>query len=41
MIAAIQNEWNAITDYELGHILDTMIDRVDAVLTTNGGHTKY
>jgi len=41
MIAAIQNEWNAITDYELGQILDTIIDRVDAVLTTNGGHTKY
>ena len=41
MITAIQNQWNLITEYELGQIHDTMVDRVDAVLTTNGGHTKY
>ena len=41
MIAAIHNQWNAITEYELGQILDHMIDRVDAVLIANGGHTTY
>lgn len=41
MIAAIHAQWNAITEYELGQILDTMIDRVDAVVSANGGHTKY
>jgi len=41
MIAAIHNQWNAITEYELGQILDPMIDRVDAVLIANGGYTKY
>ena len=41
MIATIQNAWNAITEYELGQILDTMTDRVNAVLNANGGHTRY
>jgi len=41
MIATIRNQWNQITSFELGQILDTMTDRVDAVLSANGGHTKY
>jgi len=41
MIAAINNQWNAITEYELGQILDPMNHRVDAVQNANGGHTKY
>ena len=41
MITAIQNQWNLITEYELSQILDTMVDRVDAVLSANGGPTKY
>ena len=41
MITAIQNQWNLITEYELSQILDTMVDRVDAVLRANGGNTKY
>ena len=41
MIAAIESQWNEITDYEFGQIIDTMIDRVDTVLAANGGHTKY
>ena len=40
-IAAIQNELNAITEYQLGQILDTMTDRIDAVLNANGGLTRY
>ncbi|PWW80728.1 hypothetical protein C7212DRAFT_160179, partial [Tuber magnatum] len=41
MITEIHNQWNQITDYEFGQILDTMNDRVDAVLSANGSHTKY
>ena len=41
MITPIQNPWNLITQYELGQIHDTMVDRVNAVLTANGSHTKY
>jgi len=41
MITAIQDQWNLITDYELGQILDTMVDRVDAVLSAKGDYTKY
>jgi len=41
MITAIQDQWNLLTEYQLGQILDTMVDQVDAVLSANGGHTKY
>lgn len=41
MIAAIKSQRNETTDYEFGQIIDTMTDRVDTVLSANGGHTKY
>ena len=41
MITAIQDQWSSITEFELGQILDTMVDRVGAVLSASGGHTKY
>ncbi|PUU79557.1 hypothetical protein B9Z19DRAFT_979337, partial [Tuber borchii] len=41
IITAIHDVWNAITEYELGQILDSMIARVDAVLTANSRYTKY
>ncbi|PWW74154.1 hypothetical protein C7212DRAFT_215558, partial [Tuber magnatum] len=41
MITEIHTQWNQIMDYEFGQILDTMNDRVDAILSANGGHTKY
>ena len=41
MIAAIHTQWEALTEFELGQILDTMVDRVDAVISANGGHTKF
>ena len=41
MIEAIQAQWDAITEHDLGEILDTMIDRVDALVSANGGSTKF
>ena len=41
MITAIQSQWNLITEYELGQILDTIVDQVDTILSANGGNTKY
>jgi len=41
MIAAVKTQWNELTDYEFGQIIDTMTDHVDTVLSANGGHTKY
>jgi len=41
MIEAIQAQWDSITEHDLGEILDTMIDRVDALVSANGGSTKF
>ena len=41
MIEAIKAQWDAITEHDLGEILDTMIDRVDALVSANGGPTKF
>ena len=40
-IEAIKAEWDAITEQNLGEILDTMINRVDTLVSTNGGPTKF
>jgi len=41
MIEALRTQWDAITEYDLGQILDIMIDRVDALVSVNGGPTKF
>jgi len=41
MMEAIKAQWDAITEYDLGEILDTMIDRVDTLVSANGGPTKF
>ena len=41
MIEAIKAQWDAITEHDLGEILDTMIDRVDALVSANGCPTKF
>ena len=41
MIEAIKAQWDAITEHDLGEILDTLINRVDTLVSTNGGPTKF
>lgn len=38
---AIQEEWDAITSDEIGSMVDLMPDRIAAVMTVSGGHTRY
>ena len=40
MIEASKAQWDAITEHDLTEILDTMINRVDTLVSTNGGPTK-
>lgn len=39
--AAIQEEWNAITAEEIALMVNSMPDRVMAVMNVQGGHTRY
>ena len=41
MIEVIKAQWDAITQPDLGEILATMINRVDTLVSTNGGPTKF
>ena len=41
MIEAIKAQWDVITEHDLGEIFDTMINRVDILVSTNGGPTKF
>ena len=41
MIATIYYQQNAITEYSLDQILDTMIDWVDITVSANGRHNKF
>lgn len=38
---AIQEEWDAITNEEIAAMVDSMPQRVAAVMTVLGGHTCY
>ena len=38
---AIEEEWQSITSEEIVRIIDTMVDRVKAVIAADGGHTRY
>lgn len=39
--AAIQEEWDAITSDEISSMIDSMPDRIAAVMAVFGGHTRY
>ena len=41
MREAIEAEWANITEHDLEQLLATMPARVQAVLSAQGGHTKY
>jgi len=41
IIEPIQAQWDSISEHDLGEILNTMIDRVDALDSANGGSTKF
>jgi len=41
MAAAIQEEWARIPESELLYYIDTMPDRIQAVINANGGHTRW
>lgn len=38
---AIQEEWDAITSEEIAAMVNSIPDRVAAVMTVFGGHTRY
>ena len=40
MMEASKAQWDAITEHDLGEILDTMINGVDTLVSSNGGPTK-
>lgn len=37
----IQEEWNMLTQADILSLIDSMPDRIAAVIAANGGHTKY
>jgi hypothetical protein len=39
--AAIQEEWDAITQEEIQALISTMPQRIAAFLEANGGHTRF
>jgi len=39
--AAIQKEWDTITQDEIEVLVSTMPQRIAALLEANGGHTKF
>ena len=41
MRASILEEWNAVDEDDLNHLVLGMADRVSAVRNSHGGHTKY
>ena len=38
---AIEEEWEAIAQITIDRLLDSMSNRVTAVISANGGHTKW
>jgi len=41
MCDAIQEEWDNISSQDLELLLQSMPERVQAVLAANGGHTRF
>lgn len=37
---AIKEEWNRITEGEILEFVDSMPERIETVITANGGHTR-
>ncbi|KAI5850546.1 hypothetical protein DFP73DRAFT_615679, partial [Morchella snyderi] len=38
---AVQGEWDTITSEQIASLVDSMPERVAAVISANGGHTLY
>ena len=41
MMIAIQEEWDQLTEERILAFVNTMPDRIQAVIATNGGHTRW
>jgi len=41
MMMAIQEEWNHITEERILAFVNTMPERIQAVIAANGGHTRW
>lgn len=41
MTAAVQEAWEFIPDLEIRHLVDSMPERVQAVIEAQGGHTRF
>lgn len=41
MTAAVQEAWEFIPDLEIRHLVDTILERIQAVIEAQGGHTRF